>query len=335
MKVSKVEATLSSEDILSIVNDFVKIDGLNLRQINIGDDLEIKGEFKKILSVKFTLTASIEKVESNNIDLKIKAIKVFKVGVFKPIKKLGMKMALKGFKEQGIEVNGENLIINISTILKSVPFIDLCLENVSIEAGNIKAKVENIDFNLSKLKAEDKVVVSEVQKSTLTGDMKEVAEEKIKDDLYIETLQVERIKDGYAEGRAVIKNKIPQKVKAYSDYLFLVPDILALIYRLFKDKRVNVKTKAALGASLGYIALPLDIIPDKLPFIGSIDDLSVVFFALNRIIEEVPMEVILENWQGKNHFVVVLKHTVEFLTKFTGAKNVDKIYTFIDDMVMA
>ena len=50
------------------------------------------------------------------------------------------------------------------------------------------------------------------------------------------------------------------------------------------------------------------------------DDLAVIFFALNRIINDVPMEIILENWQGKNHFIVVLKHTVDYLSKFTASK---------------
>ncbi|MBM6839469.1 DUF1232 domain-containing protein, partial [Clostridium saudiense] len=32
-----------------------------------------------------------------------------------------------------------------------------------------------------------------------------------------------------------------------------------------------------------YIVVPTDIIPDKIPFIGKIDELAVAFFALNSL----------------------------------------------------
>lgn len=324
MRVSQVEAALSSEDILSIIRDFVKIEGLNIDEINIGNEIEIKGTFKKFITIAFNLKAKLEKVESNNLYLKVKSIKLFKLGLLKPIKKLGMKMVLKEFKEQGIEVNGEDIIIKVNTILKSIPFISLDIKALSIEAGIIKVRVENIDFSLRKFKGQG-----------LEAKVEETKTEDEKEDDYIESLQVERIKDVYSEGRMIVQRKIPEKLKEYEDYLFLVPDMIAFIYRLLKDKRVPLKTKVALGISLGYVTFPFDILPDNIPFIGSVDDLAVIFFALNRIINDVPVEVILENWQGKNHFIVVLKHTVNYLSKFTAAKNIDKIYSFIDEMVVS
>jgi uncharacterized membrane protein YkvA (DUF1232 family) len=324
VRVSQVEAALSSEDILSIIRDFVKIEGLNIDEINIGNEIEIKGTFKKFITIAFNLKAKLEKVESNNLYLKVKSIKLFKLGLLKPIKKLGMKMVLKEFKEQGIEVNGEDIIIKVNTILKSIPFISLDIKALSIEAGIIKVRVENIDFSLTKFKGEG-----------VEAKVEELKTEDEKEDDYIESLQVERIKDVYSEGRMIVQRKIPEKLKEYEDYLFLVPDMIAFIYRLLKDKRVPLKTKVALGISLGYVTFPFDILPDNIPFIGSVDDLAVIFFALNRIINDVPVEVILENWQGKNHFIVVLKHTVNYLSKFTAAKNIDKIYSFIDEMVVS
>ena len=65
-------------------------------------------------------------------------------------------------------------------------------------------------------------------------------------------------------------------------------------------------------------------------FVGALDDLSVIFFALNRIINDVDINVILENWQGENEFVVILRKTVEFFSGFTGANNLDNIYEVID-----
>ncbi len=57
----------------------------------------------------------------------------------------------------------------------------------------------------------------------------------------------------------------------------LIPDITVLLYRLLKDKRVDVKTKTLVVSVLSYIVSPVDIIPSFIPFIGQIDDFAVVF----------------------------------------------------------
>ena len=57
---------------------------------------------------------------------------------------------------------------------------------------------------------------------------------------------------------------------------------------------------------------PSDIIPDKIPFIGKIDDISVIFFALNKIVKDVPLDIIIENWQGKNEMLLVLSSGLDF-----------------------
>ncbi|SHI61700.1 Uncharacterized membrane protein YkvA, DUF1232 family [Clostridium cavendishii DSM 21758] len=331
MRVSNVEAVLSGQDILSIINDFVKVDGLNLKEVNIKEEIEIEGNFKKIIKFKFKLNVSIIKIIENNIYLSLNKVKIFKLGIFKKIKNIVLKKVVNNFKEYGISVEKEIIIVNLNKILGTLPFINFNLNNLYIEQENIKVNFSDINFYLNK--------INEEITSVLEENVQEVIEEENSDlkneDLVIEAMEVEKVKDNYSGGREFIKEKMPEKIKNYSDYLFLVPDIIALICRLFKDKRVNKKTKTILAASLGYTIMPFDIIPDKIPFIGSIDDLSVIFFALNRIIEDVPMEVILENWQGKNHFVVVLKYMVDYLTRFTGAKNVDKVYNFIDEMVTA
>ena len=65
-------------------------------------------------------------------------------------------------------------------------------------------------------------------------------------------------------------------------------------------------------------------------FVCTLEYLSVIFIVLNRIINDVDINVILENWQGENEFVVILRKTVEFFSGFTGANNLDNIYEVID-----
>ena len=150
---------------------------------------------------------------------------------------------------------------------------------------------------------------------------------------YEEDEEFTKIEDCYTVGRGKIKEKMPLNVQKYSDYILIIPDIVALIYRLLKDKRVPVKTKIIISSVICYIAVPSDLIPDKIPFIGKIDDIAVVFFALNKIIQDVPAKVILENWEGKNNIVSVLKTLAQYVTDFTRAKNVETIYGIIDEIV--
>jgi uncharacterized membrane protein YkvA (DUF1232 family) len=44
--------------------------------------------------------------------------------------------------------------------------------------------------------------------------------------------------------------------------LWLIPNLLKLLYRLFKDKRVPTAEKALLFGAIVYVISPLDLIPD-------------------------------------------------------------------------
>ena len=79
--------------------------------------------------------------------------------------------------------------------------------------------------------------------------------------------------------------------------------------------------------------MPCDIIPDKVPFIGKIDDVAIGVFALNIIMTDVPLNVVLENWQGKNDILIVLKNVIDYATNFTGAKNIDSIYRVMEEVL--
>ncbi len=49
------------------------------------------------------------------------------------------------------------------------------------------------------------------------------------------------------------------------------------VYRLvLADARTPLLAKLALGAAVGYLLLPFDLIPDFIPVIGQLDDLLIV-----------------------------------------------------------
>lgn len=319
MQISNIDIKLSADDLMSFINDFVKIEGLEIKSLKINNKIEVEGVFKKILALGFKATIDVLGLEGDNLIIEFSKAKLMSVGILKPFRKIGLKIALKGFKSQGILVKQDKILISYKTILGKIPFLNLNFKELRIQENTLNVNLEKVDVQLSRLK--EPMVEIEVR---------EEIEHEEKTDDYIMSIDVEKVEDMYTSSREYVVKHIPEKAKDYKDYIMFIPDIVALIFRLLKDSRVPVKTKAVVGASLVYVSCPFDILPDKIPFIGTLDDISVVFFALNRIINDVDINIILENWQGKNEFVVILRKTVDFFSGFTGANNLDNIYEVID-----
>jgi uncharacterized membrane protein YkvA (DUF1232 family) len=67
-----------------------------------------------------------------------------------------------------------------------------------------------------------------------------------------------------------------------------------LIWALLCDERTPVGRKVLLAGALGYLVLPADLIPDRIPLIGGLDDLVVVVLAVDLFLDGVPSEVLGE-----------------------------------------
>ncbi|MGL5577190.1 MAG: YkvA family protein [Sarcina sp.] len=326
MYISEVNTKLSGRDIKSIINDFVKVEGLTIKDVLIENgDIKVIGSFKKILSLGFSASVDIISVEDNYLTVRLRKVSLMKVGIMKAFRKIGLKLALKGFKERGINLASDKITINISKILEEVKIVNFNLDSATVSDEFLQVNVRDIDLLLGDMISKKPSIIVE-EKVELDED---VLTEKEKED-YILNLEVNKIEDVYTHSREKVVEKIPEKAKEYSDIIMFVPDIVALVARLFKDKRVPTKTKAILAVSLGYTVIPVDILPDKIPVLGKIDDVAIILFALTRMIEDIPMEIILENWQGNRELVMVLTSAVEYLANFTGAKNLNRVYDVIN-----
>ena len=70
------------------------------------------------------------------------------------------------------------------------------------------------------------------------------------------------------------------------------------MWGLARDSRVSMLDKLlVLGAGF-YLVMPLDLIPDFLPFFGEVDDLVVLFMAIRRLIRRAGPEVVSAHWRG-------------------------------------
>jgi len=104
----------------------------------------------------------------------------------------------------------------------------------------------------------------------------------------------------YAQGKA------GEKGETFTNYLLALPDFFMLLSRLMIDKRVTLGQKAFIGGVIGYVVFPIDIIPDFIPVIGFADDLVLVVYGLNFILNELDKEIVLENWSGKADLLQLL-----------------------------
>ena len=67
-----------------------------------------------------------------------------------------------------------------------------------------------------------------------------------------------------------------------------------MLWSLLADTRTPVTKKAMLGAALGYVALGRDIVPDKVPILGQLDDLVVVALAIELFLEGLEEDLLVE-----------------------------------------
>ena len=63
-----------------------------------------------------------------------------------------------------------------------------------------------------------------------------------------------------------------EKKKRLRELLLFVPKLMKLLYDLLKDPRVSRADKAILAGVIMYVIVPIDVIPDFVPFVGMVDD---------------------------------------------------------------
>jgi uncharacterized membrane protein YkvA (DUF1232 family) len=77
-----------------------------------------------------------------------------------------------------------------------------------------------------------------------------------------------------------------------------IPDCIVLLKRLIGDERVPRGRKLLLGALIGYLALPIDLVPDFIPVAGQLDDAIVVALVLRSVLRAAGEAPIREHWPG-------------------------------------
>jgi uncharacterized membrane protein YkvA (DUF1232 family) len=77
-----------------------------------------------------------------------------------------------------------------------------------------------------------------------------------------------------------------------------IPDCIVLFKRLLGDPRIPRRRKLLLLSTIGYLAMPIDLVPDFIPVAGQLDDAAVVVLALRFVLRGAGDELVRDLWPG-------------------------------------
>ena len=77
-----------------------------------------------------------------------------------------------------------------------------------------------------------------------------------------------------------------------------IPDCIVLVSRLARDRRVPRRRKLLLLVLAGYLASPIDLVPDFVPVAGQLDDAIVVALVLRHLVRRGGEALVRELWPG-------------------------------------
>ena len=85
-----------------------------------------------------------------------------------------------------------------------------------------------------------------------------------------------------------------------------IPDCVVLVTRLARDPRVPSHRKLLLLALVGYLAIPIDLVPDFIPVAGQLDDAVIVALVLRHFVRTGGEALIRELWPGPERSLALI-----------------------------
>lgn len=102
--------------------------------------------------------------------------------------------------------------------------------------------------------------------------------------------------------------------------LMFAPNLLLLSGRLMVDPRVPKTERVLVAGAILYAFIPLDFIPDMLPFVGQVDDAYLIAISLLRLMTVTDPLVVREHWRGGGDVVELVGSTALIAKKFLPAR---------------
>ncbi len=123
----------------------------------------------------------------------------------------------------------------------------------------------------------------------------------------------------YDRLRSQIIEAEPGERSSIRDLLLLLPDLAVLLFRLMRDDRVPIASKAIAALGAAYLISPIDLMPVLLlgP-IGLIDDLIVIGAVLARMLNRVHPDVVRSHWSGQGDALEAIQRVTAWTERTFG-----------------
>ena len=82
------------------------------------------------------------------------------------------------------------------------------------------------------------------------------------------------------------------------DAVRILPDTIRLLRRIASDPSVPRRARVALWCLFGYLAMPIDLVPDFIPVLGYADDAIAVAIVLRYVVNRAGLGVVQSHWPG-------------------------------------
>lgn len=105
-----------------------------------------------------------------------------------------------------------------------------------------------------------------------------------------------------------------------TNLLLVIPNLLLLSARLMVDPRVPAKERLLVAGAIVYAFVPLDFIPDMLPFVGQVDDAYLIALTLLRLMSVTEPRVVREHWRGGGDVVELVGATALIAARLLPGK---------------
>ena len=105
-----------------------------------------------------------------------------------------------------------------------------------------------------------------------------------------------------------------------------LPSLVVMLSRLVKDPALPRPVKIALAAAVVYLASPIDLIPDFIPFLGYLDDLLLAAIVLDGVLNFVDRDLLLRYWPGTERSLDALARTARTLAAWVPRRVKARIF---------
>lgn len=359
MNLLQVGVKLKAENIQSFIDDFLKVDGVVISDIQLHDDMILINRIKYKSFGTISIGLKLERIEDGVLSITIKKIKAISIPISVVPVNFILKMVFNKFNISGILCDGKQIKVDLSVLLEEfdVNFLALDIKDIQITKEDISILVNNIDFDMVELMKKSKKTSNQSENQTKqliasdinivgnnnltnnSGNYQEVSEEfGVEHDFNGENLFSKESKtyfSEYSRVRDYLYNEKFKKLnkKLLGNMVFILSDIGVLSYRLLRDKRVKKGVKILLVFTLIYLINPINIINEKISILNKIDDSLLLMFTLNKIFTSIDREIIEYHFDGSEDTLDFLIDTFDLLNQFLGLDRINKLYTVFEKFV--